>query len=114
MINPGSELGTLPTLSGDGDGGGDGIIFCCSITTLWSNGCTAKGGFEAQSLNFPRGSGIKDPPAGVRFLGPEDHLEKETVTHCNILAWAITWAEKPSELRAMGLQRIRHDFATKP
>ena len=48
MINPGSELGTLPTLSGDGDGGGDGIIFCCSITTLWSNGCTAKGGFEAE------------------------------------------------------------------
>ena len=28
-------------------------------------------------------------------LGWEDPLKKETATHTNILAWKITWTEKP-------------------
>ena len=32
----------------------------------------------------------------VQFLGWEDPLEKEMVTHSSILAWRIPWAEKPA------------------
>ena len=31
----------------------------------------------------------------VRFLGREDPLEEEMVTHSNILAWIIPWTEEP-------------------
>ena len=29
----------------------------------------------------------------VRFLGPEDGLEKEMAAHSSILAWRIPWME---------------------
>ena len=49
----------------------------------------------------------------VQSLGWEDLLEKEMVTHSSsILAWKIPWTEKPGRLQAMGLQRVRHDWAT--
>ena len=31
----------------------------------------------------------------VQSLGWEDLLEEEMATHSNILAWKITWTEKP-------------------
>ena len=34
-------------------------------------------------------------------------------THSSILAWEIAWTEKPGRLQSMGLQRIRHNWATK-
>ena len=37
----------------------------------------------------------------VRFLGQEDPLEKEMVTHSSILAWNIPWMEGPGGLRPM-------------
>ena len=46
----------------------------------------------------------------VRFLGPEDPLEKEMATHYSILAWKILWTEEPGGLQSMGLQ-VRHDLA---
>ena len=33
-------------------------------------------------------------------------------THSNILAWKIPRTEKPGRLPSMGLQRVRHDWAT--
>ena len=45
-------------------------------------------------------------------LGWEDPLEKGLATHSSILAWGIPWTEEPSELQSMGLQRVRHDWAT--
>ena len=30
----------------------------------------------------------------VQFLGQEDPLEKDMVTHSSILAWEIPWTEK--------------------
>ena len=39
----------------------------------------------------------------VRFLGPEDGLEKEMAAHSSILAWRIPWME-PDGLQSMGLQ----------
>ena len=35
-------------------------------------------------------------------------------THSSILAWEIPWTEEPGGLQLMGLQRVRHDWATKP
>ena len=45
-------------------------------------------------------------------LGWENPLEEEMATHSSILAWKIPWTEEPSELQAMGLQRVRHNWAT--
>ena len=42
---------------------------------------------------------IKNLPAvwetQVQSLGSTDPLEKETATHCSILAWKIPWTEVP-------------------
>ena len=48
----------------------------------------------------------------VQYLGWEDPLEKEMVTHSSILAWKIPWTEKPGRLQSMEFQRVRHDLAT--
>ena len=34
----------------------------------------------------------------VQFLGLEDALKKEIVTHSNILAWEIPWTGEPGKL----------------
>ena len=34
-------------------------------------------------------------------------------THSSILAWEIPWTEEPVGLQSRGLQRVRHDLATK-
>ena len=47
-------------------------------------------------------------------LGWKDPLEKEMATHSSILAWEIPWTEEPGKLQSTGLQRVRHDLATKP
>ena len=59
---------------------------------------------------------VKNPPTmqetQVQTLGQEDPLEKEIITHSSILAWEITWTEKPGRLQSMGSQRVEHDSAT--
>ena len=56
---------------------------------------------------------VKNLPAvretQVRSLGQEDPLEKEMVTHSNILAWRIPWIEEPGGLQSMGSQRVGHE-----
>ena len=37
----------------------------------------------------------------VQSLGWEDPLEKETATHCSILAWEIPWIEGPGRLHTV-------------
>ena len=49
----------------------------------------------------------------VQSLGWEDPLEKEMVTHSNIVAWEIPWTEEPGRLQFMGSQRVRYNLATK-
>ena len=39
-----------------------------------------------------------------QFLGREDPLEKEMVTHSSILAWRIPWTEEPDRLQSTGSQ----------
>ena len=48
----------------------------------------------------------------ILSLGQEDPLEKEMATHSSTLAWKIPWTEEPDRLQSMGLQRVRHDWAT--
>ena len=54
---------------------------------------------------------VKNPPAmwetWVQSLGWEDPLEKGKATHSSILPWRISWT-----VQSMGLQRVRHDWAT--
>ena len=40
----------------------------------------------------------------VQFLGREDLLEKEMVTHSSILAWKIPRTEGPGRLQSIGSQ----------
>ena len=59
---------------------------------------------------------IKNLPAvwetWIWTLGPEDPLEKGMATHSRVLAWKIPSTEEPGGLQSMGLQRVRHDWAT--
>ena len=52
------------------------------------------------------GSVVKNLPAmqetRVRSLGREDPLEKGMASHSSILAWRISWSEKPGGLQHVG------------
>ena len=48
----------------------------------------------------------------VQSLGWKDFLEKDMATHSSILAWKILWTEEPGGQESMGLQRVKHDWAT--
>ena len=68
-------------------------------------------------LGFPGGSEGKESSCNagdwVWSLGQEDPLEEAMTTHSNILAWEIPWPEENGGLLSMGLQRVRHDLATR-
>ena len=46
------------------------------------------------------------------FLTQRVRLEKEMATHSNTLVWKIPWMKEPGRLQSMGLQRVRHNWAT--
>ena len=60
---------------------------------------------------------VSGPPAvqetQVPSLGGEDPLEEEMATHSSVLAWESPWTEEPGRPQFMGLQRGRHNLATK-
>ena len=45
--------------------------------------------------------------------GYNRNLEKEIATHPSILAWKTPWTAVFGGLQSMGLQRVRHNLATK-
>ena len=49
----------------------------------------------------------------VWSLGWEHPMEKGMAVHSIILSWRIPWAEESGKLQFMGLQKVRHDWATK-
>ena len=59
---------------------------------------------------------VKNLPAvqetQVWSLGQEDPLWRGMATHSNILAWRSPWTAEPGGLQSMGLQRVRHRWAT--
>ena len=54
-------------------------------------------------MSFPDGS-EETQEMQVQSLGWEDPLEKKMATHSSILAWKISWSEKPGGLQSMGSQ----------
>ena len=58
--------------------------------------------------NLPANTG----DAGDTGLAPGSgrSLEKDTATHSRILAWTISWTEKPGGLQSMGSQRVGEDL----
>ena len=47
----------------------------------------------------------------VRSLDQGDLLWEEKATHSSVLAWKISWTEKPGRLSPQGC-KVRHDWAT--
>lgn len=45
----------------------------------------------------------------VGSLGQADALKKKMATESDILAWRITWTEKPGSLQSMGSHRVEHN-----
>ena len=58
---------------------------------------------------LPRWLSCKEPACRVGLQVQsrrlEDPLEEGTATHSDILAWIITWTEKPGGLQPMGSQK---------
>ena len=46
----------------------------------------------------------------IWFLVWEDPMEKGMASYSGILAWTISWTEKPGRLHSMGLKRVGHDW----
>ena len=59
---------------------------------------------------------VKNLPAKkdtqVQSLVWKDALEKGMATHSSIPAWRIPWADEPGKLQSLGLQTVRHNWAT--
>ena len=75
---------------------------------------------DSKAPHFPTPKGpslvaqrVKNPPmmqeTWVQSLGWADPLEKGMVIHSSILAWRISWTEKPGRLQSIGSQRVGHD-----
>ena len=66
---------------------------------------------------FPGGSVVKDLPANAEDMGSIPRLGRSPGEgHGNPLQYSyleIPWTEEPGGLLSMGLQRVRHDWATK-
>ena len=64
-------------------------------------------------MGFPGDSVIKNPPVmketRLHSQGQEDLLEEGMTPHSSILAWRISWTEKPGGLWSLGSQRVGHD-----
>ena len=55
--------------------------------------------------NLPTNAGdLRDPG-----LIPESGRSPGEGTHSSILAWEISWTEKPDRLQSMGSQRVRYN-----
>ena len=53
------------------------------------------------------------PRCGVpNWEGWEEVAEKAMAPHSSTLAWKFPWTGEPGRLQSMGLQRVRHDWAT--
>ena len=84
------------------------------VAALRSSYCIAPSELQA----FTMAQWVNNLPAmqetWIQFLGQEDPLEEEMATHFSILAWKIPWAEEPGRPQSKELQRVEHDWVTKP
>ena len=72
------------------------------------------------SMGFLDGSAGKESACNVGYTGDMGSIlgserpppEKEMATHSSMLAWKIPWAQELAGLQSMGLQRVKHVWAT--
>ena len=83
-----------------------------TFSTGSSCGQTPSRGRHPYPQGFPGGSDPKESACNAGYLCWEDPLENHTATHSSILAWRISWTEKPGGLQSMGSQRVGHDWVT--
>ena len=74
-------------------------------------------GLKSLFLGLPCSSNGKESACnaedpGFWSLSREDPLEKGMAIHSNTLAWRISRTEEPGGLQSVGLQRVRHSYAT--
>ena len=71
--------------------------------------CGLWGVVLTQSEGFPDVYVVENLPANAGDVcsipGSRRSLEKEMATHSNILAWKISWTQKPGGLQFMGSQK---------
>ena len=72
---------------------------------IWSGERNVPGGSEGKE------SACKEGHPGS-IPGRDDALEERTATRSSVLAWRVPWAEEPGRLQSLGLQRVRHNWAT--
>ena len=69
--------------------------------------------FQETTGDFSVAQTVKNLPARqetrVQSLGWEVPWEEGMAIHSSILAWRISWTEKPGGLQSVGSQRVRHD-----
>ena len=73
--------------------------------------------FSEEDLGSQSNQNLQSCPSSefwVWSLGWEVLLEEEMATLSSILAWKIPQTEEPGRLQPMGLQRVRHNWATNP
>ena len=86
-----------------------------SSRPLKSNICP---NLDLNPIGSPGGSDSKESAwmweTQVWSLGWEDQMpwRRKWQPTPSILAWRISWTEEPGQLQSMGLQRVRHDWAT--
>ena len=79
------------------------LNFCKSLLLIFLEPYTV-----AQVVKNP--SSMKE--TWVWSMDGEDSVEKEMATHSSILAWRITWIEKPGGLQSIGSQKIGQNWVT--
>ena len=79
----------------------ENMIASSLFTLTWSSQVTQM----VKNLSAMQESRVRPPDW-------DDSLEKEIAIHSSILAWKISWVEKPGRLQSTGLQRVGHDWTT--
>ena len=63
-------------------------------------------------LGFLLGSVVKESPYNEGDFGSIPgfgrYAQRDMTNLCSILAWRISWTEKPSRLQSIGSQRVGH------
>ena len=91
------------------------LLFVSSVLIyVFSTYITNSLGFPAGSVDRESACNAGDARDAGLILGREDPLAEEMAIHSSILAWETPWAEDPGRIHPRGLQRVRHNLATKP
>ena len=72
---------------------------------------TSPGAFQVALVGKTLLANAGDLRDEVLTLGREDPLKEGITTHSSLLAWRISWTEKPGGLQSMGSHRVGDDWS---